>query len=248
VDDCTFDTVARAIGVGTSRRQALGLLAAGALAGFLPRQVALAAQGDGCAAGLTYCEEQPSWAPAGCYDLASDYLHCGSCMHQCPSAGPVEMACIGGECAVTGCGDLTDCTGNLDCADLGWDANNCGACGNVCDSGVCEAGICATAGCGEGFTYCPARLDGQPAGCYDLSSEYFRCGSCDFSCPTAGFAGICSGGQCVEIGCVEGLAYCPAGAGGQPPGCHDLFSDQYHCGECYTQCPMTAACITGECV
>jgi hypothetical protein len=248
MDDFNFDAFTRAIGVGASRRQALGLLAAGALAGLRPPRVALAAQGDGCAPGLTYCEEQPSWAPAGCYDLSSDYLHCGSCMHQCPSAGPVEMACIGGECAVIGCGDLTDCTGNLDCADLGWDPNNCGACGNVCDSGVCEAGICATAGCGEGFTYCPARSDGQPAGCFDLASEYFRCGSCDFSCPTAGFAGICSGGQCVEIGCEEGLAYCPAGAGGQPPGCYDLFSDQLHCGECYTQCPATAACITGECV
>ena len=57
MDDFNFDAFARAIGVGASRRQALRLLAAGALAGFLPRRVALAAQGDGCAVGLTYCEE-----------------------------------------------------------------------------------------------------------------------------------------------------------------------------------------------
>ena len=123
MDAHNFDAAARVFASGASRRQALRLLAVGALGALLPRRglAAPAGQDDGCDAGLTYCEEQPNWAPAGCYDLSSDYLHCGECMHQCPSAGPVEMACIGGACTVTGCGDLTDCTGNLDCTDLNSD-------------------------------------------------------------------------------------------------------------------------------
>jgi hypothetical protein len=207
---------------------------------------ACAANDASCAAGLTYCEEQPSWAPAGCYDLATDYLHCGDCMHQCPSAGPVEMACSGGACVTIGCGDLTDCTGNLDCADLASDPNNCGACGNVCESGTCEGGACVDA-CAAGLTSCPLRSDGQPAGCYDLSADFWHCGTCDMSCPTAGFHGVCSGGQCVEIGCAASLTYCTAQGNGLQPGCYDLASDRDHCGACDVQCPTTVGCFAGEC-
>jgi hypothetical protein len=301
VDGLDFDALTRAVSAVASRRQALRLLALSALTAGLPRRAfaAPARQGDGCAPGLTYCEEQPSWAPAGCYDLASDYLHCGDCMHQCPSAGPVPMACIGGVCVATGCGDLTDCTGNLDCTDLAWDANNCGACGNVCASGVCETGVCA-GGCGEGLAYCPARSDGQLAGCYDLFADYFHCGSCDVSCPTAGGPSTCSAGQCVATGCAEGftdgtgnlgcvdlasdpnncgvcgvacesgvceaggcapgdttcaagLAYCPAKSDpvSQEAGCYDLASDYTHCGSCDISCPIASpgpmACIAGQC-
>lgn len=158
--------------------------------------------GVGCEAGLTYCDEQPGWEPAGCYDLASDYHHCGDCMHHCPSAGPVDMACIGGACVTVNCGDLTDCTGNLDCADLASDPFNCGGCGVVCDSGVCEDGSCSV-GCGEGLAHCPARTIGigfneepyaLPAGCYDLFSDRNHCGTCETTCATTVgcYAGECT--------------------------------------------------------
>ena len=199
----------------------------------------------GCAAGLTYCEEQPGWAPAGCYDLSSDYLHCGSCMHQCPSAGPVEMTCSGGECVVTDCGDLTDCTGNLDCTSLADDPNNCGACGVVCDSGICEAGSCY-AGCGSGLAYCPSRqitvgFDNQPselaAGCFDLFSDNFHCGSCDITCPSTV---PCTAGECALPSCDEGLTICAAG-------CVDLETDPANCGDCDIVCAAGEICDGGVC-
>jgi hypothetical protein len=229
VDDRTIDSIARTISAGASRRQALRLLAISALAACLPRR-ALAnpmRQGDGCAPGLTYCEEQPNWAPAGCYDLSSDYLHCGACMQQCPSAGPVAMACTGGACVVTGCGDLTDCTGNLDCTDLGSDPNNCGACGVVCESGVCEAGSCTQVGCGAGLTYCEEQPGWAPAGCYDLSSDYLHCGDCMQQCPSAGPVEMaCSGGACVVTGCGD-LTDCTGNLD-----CVDLTTDPTNCGAC----------------
>jgi hypothetical protein len=201
-----FDAAARVFASASSRRRALRLLAVGALGAWFPRHglAAPARQNETCDPGLTYCEEQPGWAPAGCYDLTSDYLHCGDCMHQCPSAGPVGVECIGGACTVVNCGDLTDCTGNLDCTDLTSDPNNCGDCGVVCPSGVCEAGGCTPieTTCGEGLAYCPAKVitigfNDEPyevsAGCFDLFSDNIHCGECDITCATTV---PCYAGEC----------------------------------------------------
>ncbi len=106
-------------------------------------------------------------------------------------------SCIGGACTVVNCGDLTDCTGNLDCTDLSSDPNNCGDCGVVCPSGVCNEGGCTRveATCGEGLAYCPAKViaigfNDEPydvaAGCYDLFSDNIHCGECDITVPHHG--------------------------------------------------------------
>jgi hypothetical protein len=116
------------------------------------------------------------------------------------------MACIGGACTVVDCGDLTDCTGNLDCTDLNSDPNNCGACGVICDSGVCQAGNCTSVDstCGSGLAYCPSKqisigFDNQPyevaAGCFDLFTDHFHCGECSIVCPTTV---ACVTGECVS--------------------------------------------------
>ena len=77
MDSRAFDAVVRTLACATSRRRALRLLAASAFAGLLPRPIraAPARQNGGCAPGLTFCEEQPSWAPAGCYDLSAHPSH-----------------------------------------------------------------------------------------------------------------------------------------------------------------------------
>ena len=329
MDDVTFDAVARAVATGASRRQALRLIAAGALTAWLPARAlaAPARQGSECEAGLTYCPgamgsfvcvvgdcvcgdliycpPRSDGQPEGCYDLFSDYYHCGSCDMSCPSASPGPVACIGGECVATGCIEgLTDCTGNLDCTDLFADPFNCGACGAVCDSGVCEAGSCVQVGCAAGLTYCEEEPGFFPAGCYDLSSDLWHCGSCSGRCTTAGIEKACIDGQCVFLGCPDdqvdcreigspyflcaslasdpnncgacgnvcasgvcdagscsgecgsGLAYCPArtigiGFDEQPyelaAGCYDLFSDRNHCGSCDNTCATTVGCYGGEC-
>jgi hypothetical protein len=138
VDDFSFDAVARAVATGASRRQALRLLAAGALTAWLPRRTwaAPARQGTECEAGLTFCE-----GSGACTDVGSDPANCGACGAVCDSG-----VCDAGSCVVNvtaGCAEgLTDCSGNLDCVDLFADPFNCGECGVVCDSGVCEAGSC----------------------------------------------------------------------------------------------------------
>ena len=138
-----FDAFSPAVSRGSSRRHALRLLVGGSLFGWLTggRFTARATQAPSCGPGLTYCS-------GFCVDLSSDYLNCGACGFACPSAGPnvATIECIGGACVQTACGPgYANCSGGLECTDLSQDADNCGACGNVCQSGVCSSGSCAPA-------------------------------------------------------------------------------------------------------
>ena len=67
---------------------------------------------------------------------------CDCCVNTCQgvTCGDFQR-CVGGQCVCwydyqTNCGDY--------CTDLLHDPENCGTCGNVCDSGVCASGACAT--------------------------------------------------------------------------------------------------------
>jgi hypothetical protein len=194
-----------------------------------------------CEEGLTLCQAPPYGYY--CADLSSSVTDFGACTNACVEGED----CVGGACGSACETGLTYCNGS--CVDVTSDPHNCGECGVFCGSGVCDAGVCApeSTTCAAGLTYCPFRSDGQPAGCYDLATDYWHCGTCDMSCPTAGFFGVCSGGQCVEVSCGDGLTYCAAQGNGLQPGCYDLSSDRDHCGACDSQCPTTAGCFAGEC-
>jgi len=141
MDQEHFDAVARAMSRGGSRRDALRLLIGGTFVGWLARDwltVRATQQGPNCDSGLTYCS-------GNCVDLSSDYLNCGGCGSACPSAGPyvATIECIGGTCVQTACDPgYANCYGGLECNDLSQDPDNCGACGNVCQSGDCSSGSC----------------------------------------------------------------------------------------------------------
>jgi hypothetical protein len=224
VDDFTFDAVARAIAAGASRRQALRLVAAGALAAWLSGRASAAPARQGCDAGLTDCT-----GAGTCTSLADDPSNCGACGNVCASG-----VCAGGTCTQVGCAEgLTDCTGGGICTSLLVDANNCGACGTVCPSGVCDAGVCVAAGCGAGLTFCDAS-----GACADLSVDPNNCGACGTVCPS----GVCEAGVCADAAaCEAGLTLC-----GDVGICVDLLSDPGNCGTCGAACP-SGTCIKGVC-
>jgi hypothetical protein len=191
-------------------------------------------------------DNQPYDLPAGCYDLFSDNLHCGSCDITCPTT----VGCYAGECTLPPCeAGLDECAG-AGCVDLLGDPNHCGACDVVCESGVCDAGVCAgqDTTCAAGLTYCPALPPyaasalGVPAGCTDLSTDYSNCGACGASCQPADPIAIdCIGGACVPIGCVLGWTDCGN------LDCRHLPNDPLNCGACGNVCE-SGVCEAGVCV
>ncbi len=75
-------------------------------------------------------------------DTANDPYHCGSC-DRCPTHANATASCTGGSCSYTCISGTVDCGGT--CVSLSNDADNCGACGNVCGAGPnpgCGAGLC----------------------------------------------------------------------------------------------------------
>jgi hypothetical protein len=119
-----------------------------------------------------------------CADLENDVFNCGACGYECDAPGPYELrACIAGKCEYT-CwstvyGDAVHCDGI--CTFLGYDPDNCGACGHVCDESkpYCSSGQCWDANCGGA----------------DLNWDSNNCGVCGYVCPwgTACSFGVCHG-------------------------------------------------------
>lgn len=191
MDDQRFDILTRIFATCSSRRQALSLLAAIAVAGGRPRRVS-AAQADApapsCEAGLTYCPDA-----GACVDLQSDLNNCGACGEICES-GLVAVDCRGGECVRADCPVGLEYCGAVDlCRDLSTDPSHCGACANACASGVCTGGVCAPGGggCAEGQTECAGV-------CVDTCCNNDHCGAC---------GNVCTGG----LTCFEGVCDCPSG-------------------------------------
>jgi len=144
MDQDRFDAIACAFSRDCSRRQTFRWLLGGSAFGWLisgSRLTRALQQPPSCGSGLTYCS-------GNCVDLSSDYLNCGACGFACPSAGPdvATIECIGGTCVQTACDPgYANCSGGLECTDLSQDPDNCGACGNVCQSGDCSSGSCTGA-------------------------------------------------------------------------------------------------------
>jgi hypothetical protein len=106
------------------------------------------------------------------------------------------------------------------------DPDNCGSCGNQCDTGAaCKNGncTCGATSCGDGT-------------CTNLKNTPADCGTCGNSCDTDQ---TCVAGGCV---CRAGLTAC----GGA---CVDYQHDVNNCGGCGTQCTAgnNPRCVDGMC-
>jgi hypothetical protein len=189
----------------------------------------------------------------GCeVNLSNDPRNCGSCGRTCST--PNGMAtCVNGTCGGCGCNaGFADCDHN--CANgcevnLETDANNCGACGNVCNlpnaTAACVNGVCAIAACSPGYQDCDAKA---ADGCeVDVSTDPNACGSCGRVCfvphgvPTC-VAGVC---DCPPV-CLPGYANC---SGDCSSGCDThTDTDLANCGACGNACPgANAFCFGGVC-
>ena len=117
------------------------------------------------------------------------------------------------------------------CTEVQSDPQNCGACGEVCTSGLaCVDGVCNGNACGAGLLECNGT-------CIDPQNDSQNCGDCNSVCVDGT---VCVAGSCKE-GCAPGLAECS----GQ---CVDLSADPNNCGDCGIPCFEGDVCSGGICI
>ncbi|MBL8600472.1 MAG: hypothetical protein JNK72_00965 [Myxococcales bacterium] len=96
-----------------------------------------------CAAGFADCDGNPA---NGCeVDTRSTTAHCGVCGRVCAMGANAAARCTQGACESSCNAGFADCDANVGNGCEVTLANNpahCGACGNVCPSGVCANGRC----------------------------------------------------------------------------------------------------------
>ncbi|CAN5598627.1 hypothetical protein BH09MYX1_BH09MYX1_41730 [soil metagenome] len=148
---------------------------------------------DGCPCGLTACD-------GGCFDLANDPQHCGSCTRGCPHYA---------YCAASACACLPSFTScGSSCFRFGSDPDHCGGCNAApCTAGMkCEEATCGAGTCGSGLTGCV--VEGRTA-CVDLAAGVPFCGACGVTCAPDE---VCAAGKCTRYAPATPCAKCPCSA------------------------------------
>ena len=161
-----------------------------------------------CDAGLCAGRCGPGRIRCGqvCTSTSSDPLNCGACGAPCDEALGAIALCLDGTCGFTCAAGFDDCDDDLfsgttnGCeVDLSADANNCGACGTVCDfangAGACTGGACVLSACDTGFGDC--NMVGADGCEVDLRADDNNCGACGTVCPAGE---LCSNGTCAPSG------------------------------------------------
>jgi 3-keto-disaccharide hydrolase len=148
--------------------------------------------------------------------------------------------------SLTCLGTQTECAGADGgapyCADTASDKQNCGSCGNVCNTGyVCTNGACSLS-CGA-LTMC-APTSGAPY-CANIDSDPANCGGCGYTCTYPHASSKCVNG-CVIGPCTAPFLDCD---GQESTGCEvNSSNDPNNCGACGNACAPGQLCGAGTCV
>ena len=177
-------------------------------------------------------------ATDGCEtNVSADVTNCGSCGYKCPAPATGEATCSDGVCGVTTCGtrykDCNSTTSDSCETDTYRDANNCGACGNVCPGGTNATGACIQGKCQLSCQGLFLDCNGDATdGCeVNGASDGGNCGNCGNKCPTSTTSNIaCSAGSCTSTMCTGSYRTCKAGP---VDGCEvDTAVSAANCGTC----------------
>ncbi len=185
MDDQHFDSLARSLASGRSRRTAVRLLAGGAL-GALLTALGLEEAGAACVRVGRRCETGRQCCTKRCVRgrcaCPRGTTRCG---RRCCPAG---QTCQNGACVAACAGEDPTVT----CA-----ANGCGpktnSCNQTVDCGTCQGDLT----CQNGFCACPNGLTACSTNCVDTNTNRNHCGGCDQACSSTQ---VCELGVCKADG------------------------------------------------
>ncbi len=221
----------------------------------LPNAVAKCSAGgceiQSCHTGFSDCDNDPS---NGCeVNLTNDADHCGSCTTACSLPGGNSI-CVNSSCRIDTCEPgLANCSidASAGCqTNVHDDANNCGACGQVCNlpnsGATCNIGACKVTTCTIGYDNCDGN---NLTGCeINTASDPNNCGACGNKCNLPHATAKCSTGGCAIESCHEGWSDCD---GNPTNGCETNLNSLNNCGQCGNTCNLdnaTASCTNQECI
>ncbi len=204
-------------------------------------------------------------APDGstvCVNVSSnDKQNCGQCNAICENihvTNATSNSCTDGKCQYNCIEGYQNCgTGNtidtIQCiknSDFESDSNNCGRCGNKCDTGfACVNGTCKVNSC-SGETPDLCVIDGENT-CLDLhSNDADHCGNCNTKCSETprsnATSDTCEAGKCIYT-CEESFKNCGTDNTIDFVNCIDITSDRNNCGDCEHICSTGQSCVNGTC-
>ena len=163
-----------------------------------------------------------------CIDVTQDPLNCGGCGHNCADNRPPhvtdEVACANRQCVYTCEAGYDNCgsDGTMECVDLTWDRNHCGACGEACGpKAYCMASTCKFVSCSMDCTTLPhasavqcvsgeCQIKKCETGYYLLENVCEtdtddNCGSYGNKCQVPNGTSHCQNGTCITTGCDVGF-------------------------------------------
>jgi hypothetical protein len=199
MSDHPFDTLARALAAGISRRralQALGGAVLGTLAAAPPR--AVLAQGNSQCA--HFCATVFGADTPAADQCTSDAAHGRGLCYGCGPAAPTGHPDLcGAACCPT---TASNCCDNTTCVNLQSDVSNCGTCGKQCVTSVanahatCTGGTCGFA-CNTGYKLCNGACIASSA----------CCTAADCPAGPANSTATCTNGTC-GFACDQGYKAC----------------------------------------
>ena len=213
-----------------------------------------------------------------CADIQTDSDNCGSCGNVCNTskvAHASAVTCDGGSCKATACtspyavnnGTCNACVSGYcyssgSCLNTQADMNNCGSCGNVCNTSkvahssavTCDGGSCKATACTSPYALnngtCNACESGycySSGSCLNTQTDMNNCGSCGNVCNTNKVAHssavTCDGGSCKATACTSPYALnngtcnaCESGYCYSSGSCLNTQTDMSNCGSCGNVC------------
>jgi hypothetical protein len=222
----------------------------------------------GCAAGWLDCDQSPPNIN-GCESSTTSPTSCGVCDAICDTTHSLGATCValaggGVTCEYTGgCkpgwGDCNKTAPDTDGCETQLTAiDNCGGCGNTCDTknsqgAACDGKTCSYSGCNPGFGDCMATAP-DTDGC-ETAVPTNSCMACGTSCDTVHSNGATCDTTATPVCkypglCKTGFADCNM----TPPdtnGCETDITTATNCGACGRSCDtmtsLGAGCSASNC-